>query len=196
MKKITCFLVLLLIFSQTIFSQQKIRIKNDSLPSALLIIDVQDFYFPGGKLPLSNPEKASRKASELLKLYRSQKLPVIHVQHKGGGKIHENVAPLAGEKVITKEEANSFSGTDLLDYLKFLEVKRLMICGMQTHMCVEAAVRAAYDYGFMCFIVQDACATRELKWNDQTISAADVHASTLASLNRYYGSVINVADLE
>lgn len=196
MKKTIFFLGVLMVISLHLFSQQQIKIKNDTLPSALLIIDVQDFYFPGGKLPLFNSEAASEKASELLKLFRSQKIPVIHVQHKGGGNIHKNVTPLPGEKVITKEEANSFAGTDLLDYLKFLEVKRLVICGMQTHMCVEAAVRAAYDYGFTVIIVQDACATRDLKWNERTISAGDIHASTLASLNRYYGSVADVADLE
>src|SRR5512135_1256700 len=92
------------------YSQEKIRIKNDSLPTALLIIDIQDFYFPGGKLPLKDPEAVASKAGELLKLFRDQRLPVIHVQHKGGGEINAAVKPAAGEKVITKTEANSFNG--------------------------------------------------------------------------------------
>ena len=187
------FLALILPFKSAF--PQKISIKNDTLRTALLLIDIQEFYFPGGRLPLENPEAASEKAALVLKLFRDQKLPVIHIQHYGGSPIHSNVAPLPGEKVITKQEANAFDRTDLLEYLKSLHVKRLVLCGMQTHMCLEAATRAAYDYGFNCVVVQDACATRALKWGDRTVSAADVHASTLASIDRFYGKVVNAADL-
>ncbi len=193
---VTIAILVSVIVSGSSFAQQKIRIRNDSVPTALLLIDIQDFYFPGGKLPLVEPEAASEKAAEVLKLFRDQKLPVIHIEHAGGSPIHANVAPRQGEKVITKTEANGFNKTDLLDYLKFLEVKRLVICGMQTQMCVEATTRAAYDFGFQCIVVQDACATRDLKWGDRVVKAADVHASTLASLQRYYGIVVNAADLE
>ncbi|MCX6285998.1 MAG: cysteine hydrolase family protein [Bacteroidetes bacterium] len=175
---------------------QKISVKNDTLPTALLVIDIQEFYFPGGKLPLENPEAASGKAAIVLKLFRDQKLPVIHIQHYGGSPIHADVAPLPGEKVITKQEANAFDRTDLLETLKSLHVKRLVLCGMQTHMCLEAATRAAYDNGYKCIVVEDACATRALKWGDRTVSAADVHASTLASLDRFYAKVVNAADLQ
>lgn len=187
-------LVMLLVTGQPAFSQN-ISVKNDTLPTALLLIDIQDFYFPGGKLPLENPEAASAKAADVLKLFRDQKLPVIHIQHIGGSPIHPDVAPLPGEKVITKQEANAFDRTDLLEILKSLHVKRLVLCGMQTHMCLEAATRAAYDYGFKCIVVQDACATRPLKWGERIVSAADVHASTLASLDRFYAKVVNASDL-
>ncbi|MCX6249675.1 MAG: cysteine hydrolase family protein [Bacteroidetes bacterium] len=166
------------------------------MPTALLIIDIQEFYFAGGKLPLVNPEEACSNASEVIKLFRKQHLPVIMIQHGSDSPIHQNVAPAAGEKVITKHEANSFNGMDLLEFLKFLGVKRLIICGMQTQMCVEATTRAAYDYGFTCIVVQDACAARDLKFGDRTVSAADVHASTLASLSGYYAKIVNVIDLE
>jgi nicotinamidase-related amidase len=187
---------ILLMTGLTAAAQNKIRIRNDTLPTALLLVDIQDFYFPGGKLPLVKPEAAGEKAARILALFREQKLPVVHVQHAGGSPIHAGVAPKQGEKVITKTEANSFNGTDLLDYLKFLEVKRLVICGMQTHMCLEAATRAAYDFGFACIVVQDASATRDLKWGDRTITAADVHASTLASLSRFYAVIVSADDLE
>ena len=188
------FLPAFLILSKQVFPQ-KISVRNDTLPTALLLIDIQEFYFPGGKLPLEHPEAASAKAAAVLKLFRDQKLPVIHIQHAGGSPIHADVAPLPGEKVITKEEANAFDRTDLLETLKSLHVKRLILCGMQTHMCLEAATRAAYDYGFKCIVVADACATRPLKWGDRTVSAADVHASTLASIDRFYGKVVNAAEL-
>ena len=191
-------IALVLLVSTLPFSvfPQKLSVINDSLPTALLLVDIQDFYFPGGRLPLVNPEAASENAARVLEMFRSLKLPVIHVQHEGGSPIHSNVAPVQGEKLITKKEANSFNGTDLLTYLRALKIRRLVLCGMQTHMCLEAAARAAYDYGFSCIVVQDACATRALKWGDRTVSAEDVHACTLASLERFYAKVVNTADLQ
>jgi nicotinamidase-related amidase len=194
-RKITILLIFFLA-SLTGNSQDKIKIQNDTLPTALLVIDIQDFYFPGGKLPLTDPEEASARTAEVEKLFRDQNLPVIIIQHAGGSPIHKDVTPLNGEKVITKKEANSFAGTELLDYLRSLKIKRLVICGMQTQMCVEATTRAAYDYGFKCLVVQDACAARPLKFGERIVTAADVHATALAILNGYYAKVVNSKELE
>jgi nicotinamidase-related amidase len=154
---------------------------------ALLIIDIQDFYFPGGKSALVEPEKAAANAALLLKDFRSRNLPVIHVRHNAepGGKINDLVKPLPSEKIISKDEVNCFLKTDLLDYLKTNKIDTLVICGMQTHMCVEAATRAASDYGFKCILVHDACATKDLKFGDKVIKAEDVHYSTLSTLKNY-----------
>jgi nicotinamidase-related amidase len=164
-----------------------------SKKTALLIIDIQDFYFPGGSLPLVNPEPASLNAQKILKKFREKNMLVIHVRHnaKSGAGIHANVKPLESEKVISKDHANSFRDTDLLEYLNQHQVKRLVIVGMQTHMCVEAATRAACDLGFECILVHDACATRALKFDDKVISAEDVHYSTLSTLSRTYAEVMD-----
>jgi nicotinamidase-related amidase len=61
---------------------------------------------------------------------------------------------------------------------------------MMTHMCVDATVRAATDHGFECQVIQDGCATRELKFNDRLVPEADVHAAFLAALNGTYGRVL------
>jgi nicotinamidase-related amidase len=189
---------LLLIGTGNLLAQQpaKLKIKVDSLPTALLIIDEQDFYFPGGHLPLVNPEAASEKTAIVLKMFREQNLPVIHIQHAGGSPIHKTVEPLPGEKVITKTEANGFNGTNLLNYLVSLKIKRLVICGMQTQMCVEATTRAAYDLGFKCIVVEDACATRNLKYGRRTIFAIDVQACTYSILNKTYASIIPADELK
>jgi len=164
-----------------------------SKKTALLIIDIQDFYFPGGSLPLVNPEPASLNAQKILKKFREKNMLVIHVRHnaKSGAGIHANVKPLESEKVISKDHANSFRDTDLLEYLNQHQVKRLVIVGMQTHMCVEAATRAACDLGFECILVHDACATRALKFDDKVISAEDVHYSTLSTLSGTYAQVMD-----
>jgi nicotinamidase-related amidase len=161
--------------------------------TALLIIDVQDFYFPGGKWELENPLPASLNAKKLLEHFRETEAPVIHVRHKTepGFEIHKNVVPLKDEKIITKSNVNSFKDTDLLDYLKKNKIKKLVICGMQTHMCVEAAVRAAADYGFRCVLIHDACATKALEFDGRKVSAKDVHNSVLSTLAGAYAKVID-----
>lgn len=167
----------------------------DNGKTALLIIDVQDFYFPGGKSELLDPQAAADKAAVLLKFFREKGMSVIHVKHesKTQSDIQKTVTPIEGEKVITKREVSSFNGTDLNDYLKSLGVKNLVICGMQTHMCVEGAVRAGYDLGYKITLVHDACATRDLKWGDEVVPAKMVHLSTLVTLKNY-AKVISVEE--
>ncbi|MFC2156770.1 cysteine hydrolase family protein [Acidobacteriota bacterium] len=157
---------------------------------ALLLIDIQEFYFQGSR-PLDNPEKASANAAKILKSFRDSSQLVVHVQHQSDtlAEIHKNVAPLEGEKVFTKDQVNAFKGTGLLEFLRSKDIKNLVICGMMTHMCVEAAVRAANDLGFECTVISDACTTRDLSYGDRSIKAADVHYSTLSTLNRYYAQV-------
>jgi nicotinamidase-related amidase len=172
-----------------------ISISAQSRHKALLIIDIQDFYFPGGKSALVAPEKAAANAALLLSDFRRKNLMVIHVRHNSepGGKINDIVKPLPTEKIISKDAINCFVGTDLLDFLRNNKTDTLVICGMQTHMCVEAATRAASDYGFKCILIHDACATKDLKFGDKIIKAEDVHYSTLSTLKNY-AQVISTDD--
>jgi len=190
MKKIFLFSMLVLLMSSIyypIVAQQN----TDQQKKALLIIDIQEFYFPEGSVPLVNPLEAAINAKELLNVFRNRDLMIIHIRHNAslGGDIHPLVMPLENEEVITKNKANAFIGTNLLDYLHNNKITDLTICGMQTHMCVEAATRAASDYGFNCTVIEDACATRDLKYRDNTIKAIEVHYSTLSSLNRTYATI-------
>lgn len=173
-------------------SQPQTVRKLDS-ETALLVIDIQQFYFPGGALPLTDPVPASLNAKKLIEKFRAEKRLVIHVGHnaKEGAEFHPNVEPRNGEKVIFKNEVSAFNGTDLAVYLEERGIKRLVIIGMQTHMCVEGAVRAAYDLGFECILVHDACATRPLTFNGDTITAGQVHNSTLSTLSGGYATVVD-----
>ena len=60
---------------------------------------------------------------------------------------------------------------------------------MMTHMCIEAATRAAHDLGFKCTVISDACATKALDFEGKTISAEDVHYATLRTLSGSYAKV-------
>lgn len=170
--------------------------EKENKATALLLIDIQDFYFSGGRSPLENPEKASLNAQEILKKFREKGMLVVHIRHnaKSGAEIHKHMTPTKQEKIISKDHVNGFKDTDLLKYLRAHKVKQLVICGMMTHMCVEAATRAARDFGFDCILIGDACATRDLKYGDKIIKAVDVHLSTLSSLDGYYAKVMNTED--
>ena len=187
---------LLIVIVTFLFLSNMVIGEENEPKTALLIIDIQEFYFPGEGPGLLNAEETSEKASEILKIFRENEQLVIHVRHKSesGFEIHDNVKPTQDEKLITKEEINSFNGTDLLEYLKNNKVERLVIVGMQTQMCVEAATRAAYDFGYECIVIDDACTTRDLKYKDTFIKATEVHESTLATM--IGGGYAKVIDLE
>ena len=168
------------------------------MKTALLIIDIQKDYFPGGKYPLVKPEEAAKNAYMLLQCFREHGGQHIHIQHislepdatffiKGdnGSDIHDLVAHFEGEPIVYKHDPNSFLNTNLLELLKSWEVERVVITGMMTHMCVDATARAASDFGFQVIVAEDACATRDLKYGDTTIPAELVHKSFLAALKSY-----------
>jgi nicotinamidase-related amidase len=177
------------------------------MKKALLLIDIQNDYFPGGRMELDRSAQASLQARELLTLFRDMDLPVFHVQHISnregasfflpgttGVEIHENVRPLPGETLIQKNYPNSFRDTDLLTRLEGAGVKQLVICGMMTHMCVDATVRAAFDHSFDCTVIHDACATRALIFNGGEIASEKVHGAFLAALGAVYARVLSRTD--
>jgi nicotinamidase-related amidase len=189
MRRIICILLPVLLLTgegSPVFAQK----------TGLLIIDIQEFYFPGGKTQLENAEMAGTNAGLILDRFRESGLKVYHVRHnfEPGGNIHPYVKPLEGEEVISKTQVNAFLDTDLLEILESDSIQQLVICGMQTHMCVEAAVRAAHDLGFDCILVGDACATRALQYEEQIISAKNVQSSTLQTLQGTYARVITTTE--
>jgi nicotinamidase-related amidase len=95
------------------------------LKQALLIIDVQNDYFDGGKMPLHNPTKALEHVERILLKFRERGLPVIHIQHinepddtffqpdTDGAEIHSRLMPLSNEYHLIKHMPSSFLGTNL-----------------------------------------------------------------------------------
>lgn len=168
------------------------------MKTALLLIDIQKDYFPGGKMELVNPLEAAKKAYMLLQCFREHNGYHVHIQHislkpyaaffiKGdsGSDIHDSVAHFEGEPIVYKHYPNSFRETNLLEVLKDWNVERVVITGMMTHMCVDATTRAAADFGFKVILAEDACATRDLKYGDTLIPAEYVHKAFLAALKSY-----------
>lgn len=169
---------------------------------ALIIIDVQNDYFKGGKMELVNPEGAAANIRKVLEKTRAKGETVIYIQHIAmdpsagflvfntpGIEINRNVAPVAGEKVIVKQYPNSFRETALNEYLKEQGITDLVITGMMTHVCVDATTRAAKDLGYTCTVIADACATRALEVDGEKVEASQVQKALIGSLAFYYADI-------
>lgn len=178
------------------------------MSTALVLIDIQNDYFPGGKMELCGCIQAAAAAARLLGEFRRQSWPVYHIQHisiqpgatfflpgTSGAEIHKSVQPLAAEPVISKHFPNSFRETTLLAQLQTGGHSQLLICGMMSHMCVDTTVRAAFDLGFNCIVTHDACATRELNFNGVSVAAPQVHASYMAALGAVFAQVKSVDEI-
>lgn len=173
------------------------------MTTALILIDLQNDYFPGGTMELVGAEAAVAQAARLLQAFRQRGLPVFHVQHIAtrpgatfflpgtpGAEIHRAVKPNEGETVVVKHFPNSFRETALLEALRAAGATKLVFVGMMTHMCVDSTVRAAADLGFQCSLAADACATRDLQLAGKHIEAAGVQLAYLAGLNGLFARVL------
>jgi len=170
--------------------------------TALLIVDLQNDYFPGGKMPLHNTDAAAANAEKVLQHFRASGQPIIHIRHvfpskeapffaikTPGAEIHDSVKPLSNELVVTKSTVNSFSNTELENLLIKHRVENLVIVGAMTHMCVDAVTRAASDMGYACTVLHDATTSTDLRWNNIDIEAKQVIAAFMCAFEFAYALV-------
>lgn len=171
---------------------------------ALILVDVQNDYFPGGKWTLSGIDAAARNAARLLAAARAAGDLIVHIRHESlkpdapffvagsdGAQIHAGVQPRDGEIVVLKNFINAFRKTELKDILDRNDVSKVVICGAMSHFCIDAATRAAADFGYAVTLIHDACATRDLEFNGTTIPAAQVHAAFMAALSQGYATALS-----
>ncbi len=179
------------------------------MKKALLLIDIQNDYFAGGRNRLVNSEQAAEIAKLALDFFRRKNLPVFHIQHislhegadfflpdSEGCKIYESVFPEQNEAVIVKHTPDSFLMTDLHQQLSHAGIGQLFVCGMMTHMCLDTSVRSAKMLGYEVCLLHEACATKDLVWNGEIIPSATVHKTFMASLAGIFAEVISVNELE
>jgi nicotinamidase-related amidase len=151
--------------------------------------------------------QAAAHAQKLLAACRQAGHPIFHIQHLAlgpdaaffrphtvGVEIHESVRPLPGEALIQKHYPNAFRETGLLEALNNTGVEEVVIGGAMSHMCIDATTRAAFDFGFTCTVIHDACASRDLAFAGRTIPAAQVHGAFMAALGMRYARVISLED--
>ena len=175
--------------------------------SALIMIDLQNTY-RWGVMRLHGVEPAIAEAAKLLEIARDLKVPVFHIQHDGGagspydigaeiGAIAEEVAPIAGEPVITKHYPNSFVQTDLDERLKAIGIQKIMLTGFMTHMCINSTAHGGFNLGYAPTVVASTTATRALEGtNGQVLSAQQMQEAAIASTRDLYAAIVErVSDL-
>ncbi|WP_029353055.1 cysteine hydrolase family protein [Bosea sp. 117] len=163
--------------------------------TTLLLIDIQNDYFPGGKYPLAGMEAAAQEAARLLEAARRSGLGVVHVRHESpdpeagffgagtiGAEISPAVLPKGDELVVVKQNVNAFLDTGLDAALKARGTAELVIVGAMSHMCVDAATRAALDLGYGVTVAHDATATRDLAFDGAEVPAPSVQTAMMAAL--------------
>ena len=176
--------------------------------TALIIVDMQNDYFPNGKWALKGIEAAAANASKALAAFRERKQPIIHVRHEfessdapffvpgsDGAKIHTDLTPADGEFQVVKHEVNSFKGTELQELLQREQITNLVIVGAMSHICIDAITRAAGDLGYANTVLHDACATLDTEFNGVKVPAEHVHAAFMAGLAFGYAEVVTTEAL-
>lgn len=173
---------------------------------AVIVVDLQNEYWPDGGFALVNIEEAAKNAARIMAHARDLGDLVVNVRHEmpegapvfapssKGAEISEVVAPTMGEPVITKNYPNSFRDTGLKELLDEKGIEEVFVIGAMSQMCVDATVRAANDFGFRTVTIHDACATRDLEFGGITAPAAHVHAAMMWAFEFYYGEVISTED--
>lgn len=141
--------------------------------TALLVIDLQNDYFPGGKFPLWNANDCKMKIVHVIAAARKAEMPVILIQHIA----ENNMAPFFNENtpgaeiisdvrsavpdapVVIKHSADAFLRTDLEAVLQKRCVTRLLICGMMTQNCVTFTALSKEAEKYRPGILSDCCTT-------------------------------------
>ncbi|MCP1240254.1 cysteine hydrolase [Acetobacter lovaniensis] len=172
---------------------------------AILVVDLQNEYWPTGNFSLVGIEAATANAARVMAHGRAKGDLVVSIRHEipggsmfipgtEGAEINTAVLPQDDEPVITKNYPNSFRKTGLKKLLDQHDVDEVVITGAMSHMCVDATTRAANDLGYRTVTVHDACATRDLEFGGITTPAAQVHAALMAALAFMYGKVISTEE--
>lgn len=143
---------------------------------ALIVIDLQNDYFPGGAFPQHNAEETLSSVFNAILRARQKGMPVIHVQHVAdrsqglapffnagthGVAIHTEILYAAPDApIVVKHFADSFEQTTLHETLQSLQVNELLLCGMMTQNCVtHTALSRKADLYRKVTVLSDACTT-------------------------------------
>jgi nicotinamidase-related amidase len=181
------------------------KAEDPMFDTALIVMAMQRDYLPGGKIPLPDMDRAVERAATLIALFRASHMPVIHVRHleqdpavgfllegTPGTDIEPRVAPQGEEMLITKHYPNAFRDTTLAKVLHMQGATELFFCGATSNRCVDSTVRAAFDMGYHCTVIEDACAAAGLEFAGKVIPATQVHGVFMAALASACGEVVDL----
>jgi nicotinamidase-related amidase len=173
----------------------------------LIIIDMQKCMASPTAGTRNNPW-AEQNIASLLQAWRSADGTVVHVRHisrspaslfapgQAGVEFQPALTPLPGEHVVEKNVPDAFINTGLERWLRARGVAELVVVGVSTNNSVESSVRTAGNLGFNTVVVADATfAFEKTDYAGVPRSADEVHAMSLANLNREYATVVDTGSL-
>lgn len=176
---------------------------------ALILIDIQkafldEEYWGGNR----NNKDAEEIAGKILNKWRELNLPLFHIRHSStnpqskmhsshpGFEFNENVTPLEGEPVITKNVNSSFIGTNLKQQLDAFSINTVVIMGITTNHCVSTTTRMAGNFGYETYLISDATAAFDrIGINGEKYDAEIIHLTSLANLNEEFATIWNYEKL-
>jgi nicotinamidase-related amidase len=174
---------------------------------AVIVVDLQNEYLPTGNLPLHRIEQTISTALAVVTKARKAGDLIINIRHESAEpdaplftkntpavQFIEAMAAQDDEPVIVKNFPNSFRETELKSILQAHAIDTLTVVGAMSHMCIDATVRAAADFGYPVTVVEDACTTLDLEFAGRKVPATDVHAAFMAGLAFAYANVVNSAE--
>ncbi len=153
---------------------------------ALIVVDMQNDFMPGGALPVPDGDKIIPVLNQYIQLFADRGNPVYftrdwhpvdHISFKGhggiwpphcvqdteGAKFHPELKiPLDNKFIISKgtsrdfDAYSGFQGTILDQLLKERGIKRLFVCGVATDYCVKNTVLGGLNLGYQVFVLEDA----------------------------------------
>ena len=140
---------------------------------ALIVIDIQNDYFPTGAYPLHDADAVLARSVRAVRQAQAQGVPVVLVQHvarsspspffnanTAGVQIHPRLREAAPDApVVVKGHADSFLNTTLQSTLAARGVDTLWLCGMMTHNCVTHTALSPQAQGYTVRVVEDLCTT-------------------------------------
>ncbi|MDF7648504.1 cysteine hydrolase [Pantoea sp. Acro-805] len=170
--------------------------------TAVIVIDIQNEYFPGGKMPIPDGLKALQNSKRILEFAHKNGMPVFFAQHLGAAdgplfakgsrfaEFHKDLQPGKNDRVISKATPSSFVGTDLQQQLDALGIKQLIVTGLMTHMCVSSTARDAVPLGYSVIIPEDATATRDLAtWDNKVVDHKILQQNALAAVADVFAEI-------
>ena len=164
---------------------------------ALIVIDVQNEYFPGGAWALPDASRTLPNILRLIEQARERGEAVVFIRHvtpenspvfaRGtpGSELRKELAVRVEDPVFEKAHPSSFQGTGLADWLAARGIKALDICGYMTQMCCDTTTREAYSRGYAVRLFSDATCAKNLEINGEVIPHTVVYKTHLASLSSF-----------
>ncbi len=131
---------------------------------ALLIIDVQAGLF-NKSMKVYNSESLLNNINQLIDFFHCNKDMVIFIRHtnenilaKGtqNWNIHHDLHFMESDIVVDKRKSNVFDEKNLIPILEKKSIEKVVIVGLVTHGCVQAACYGARQNGLEVILIGDA----------------------------------------